>query len=77
MVYELVAFNTDSRYPNDVRYREYTSSKKRAESFNKIPKIQFSDSGHGIVFSAGEHKGKRKPRIHTLSSYVFEKEGRR
>ncbi len=72
MVYELEAYNTDSRYQSDVRYREYTSSKRRAEAFNQIPKIQFSDSGHGIVFSAREHKGKRKPRISMLSTYVFE-----
>ena len=72
MIYVLEAYNTDSRYPTDIRYREYTSSKKRAEAFDKIPKIQFTDSGHGIVFSAREHKGHRNPRIHELSSYVFE-----
>lgn len=71
-VYLLEGYNTDSRYPNDVRYREYTTSKRRAELFNKIPKIQFSDSGHGICFSAIEHKGRRKPHRTELSSYVFE-----
>ncbi|KKN44525.1 hypothetical protein LCGC14_0692050 [marine sediment metagenome] len=71
-VYLLEAFNTDSRYPSDVRYREYTTSKKRAELFDKIPKIQFTDSGHGVVFSAGEHHGPRKPRSSELSGYVHE-----
>ncbi len=71
-VYLLEGYNTDSRYPDDVRYREYTTSKKRAELFNKIHKIQFSDSGHGICFSATEHRGHRQPRRSTLSSYVVE-----
>lgn len=72
MTYELVAYNTDSRYPDDVRYREYTSSKKRADLFNKIPRIPFSDSGHGIVFSVREHTGKRKELRDELSDYVFQ-----
>ncbi len=70
MVYKLEAYNTDCRYRDDIRYREYTSSKRKAEDFNKIPKIQFSDSGHGIVFSATEHQGRRKPSIYILSEYV-------
>ena len=72
MIWELEAYNIDSRYGSDVRYREYTSSRKRAEAFNKIPKIQFTDSGHGIFFYARPHKGRRKPRIITLSDYVRE-----
>ena len=71
MIYKLEAYNTDSRYMNDIRYRKYTSSKKEAELFRKIPKIQFSDSGHGIVFSATEHCGKRKPLISILHDYVM------
>ena len=69
-VWELRAWNTDSRCRDDIRYRNYTQSKKTAELFEKIPKIQFTDSGHGIVFSAWSHKGKRKPLIFTLSDYV-------
>jgi hypothetical protein len=59
-VYELVAFSTE-RY-DDVRYRYYTSSKKMAEAFDKVPKIQFTDSGHGIVFNVRTlvKYGKRK-----------------
>jgi len=71
-IYVLEAYNTDSRYRTDIRYREYTASKRRADLFNKIPKIQFSDSGHGIVFSATEHRGRREPRKTELSSYVME-----
>ena len=70
MVYELEAYNTDCRYTQDVRYRQYTSSKKKADAFNKIPKIQFTDSGHGIVFHAHETSGKRKPTISLLRDYV-------
>jgi len=73
MVYELVGYNTDSRY-DDIRYREYTNNKKKAELFNKIPKMQFTDSGHGIVFEACELelRTRRKPTIKTMSSYVIE-----
>lgn len=71
-VYVLEAYNTDSRYPTDIRYREYTTSEKRAGLFRKIPKIPFSDSGHGICFSATEHKGHRLPRQTQLSTYVCE-----
>ncbi len=71
-IYLLEAYNTDSRYPNDVRYREYTTSKIKAERFNRIPKIQFSDSGHGIVFHSHEHTGKRKELRSELWNYVHE-----
>jgi len=70
MTYELEAYNTDCRYQDDVRYRAYTTSKQKAEAFNKIPKIQFTDSGHGIVFCSRELRGKRKSTIYVLSNYV-------
>ncbi len=72
MIYVLEAYNTDCRYREDIRYREYTSSKRRAEAFEKIPKIQFSDSGHGICFSATPHRGARLPARRELNSYVQE-----
>ena len=64
MVYELIGYNTDSRYPDDIRHREYTTSLKKAMLFEEIPKIQFTDSGHGIVFAAIPHKGSRLPTRH-------------
>ena len=70
MVYILEAYNTDCRYSYDVRFRTYTTSKRKMEAFNKIPKIQFTDSGHGIVFHAREHTGKRRPNINILQDYV-------
>jgi len=70
VVYELVGYNTDCRHSEDIRYRSYTSSPKIAEKFNKIPKIQFTDSGHGIVFSSREHKGIRKPGVSILCDHV-------
>lgn len=70
-VWKLEGYNTDSRH-NDVRYRAYTTSQKKAELFKKIPKIRFTDSGHGIVFSAFEAKGPRLPTISTLADYVSE-----
>ena len=72
MVWELMAYNTDGRYPHDIRYRGYTSSKEVADLFQRIPKIQFSDSGHGIVFQAWAHKGRRKPIVTDLCEYVRE-----
>ena len=72
MIYELIAYNTDSRYPNDIRYRDYTASKRMAAQFSKIPKIQFTDSGHGIVFQSHPHSGKRNPRNTYLWNYVHE-----
>lgn len=71
MIYELEAYNTDMRHYLDVRYRDYTTSEKKAVNFSNIPKIQFSDSGHGIVFVA-RLVTKRKPKITTLSDYVRE-----
>lgn len=61
MIWELIGYGTDSRYSDDVRHREYTSSRKKAELFARIPRIQFTDSGHGVVFVARPHKGRRGP----------------
>ncbi len=70
----LEGYGTDSRYRDDVRYRAYTTSRKRAEAFNRIPRIQFTDSGHGIVFLATElpPRTRRLPLRHSLSDYVSE-----
>lgn len=55
----------------DVRYREYTTSAKKAEIFRDVPKIQFTDSGHGIVPAVREHiKGPREPRNMMLADHV-------
>lgn len=61
-VWELVGYDTgDHGSATRERYRAYTTSQKTAELFCRIPKIQFTDSGHGIVFHAFTHTGKRKP----------------
>lgn len=57
---------------SDVRYREYTSSKDRAERFKLVPKIKFTDSGHGVVPSVREHKGRRELANNCLRGYVRE-----
>lgn len=57
---------------NDVRYRDYTTSVRKAEAFEKIPKIKFTDSSHGVIAVitlVGSGK-KRKDRIYTLTDYV-------
>ena len=74
MIWELEGFNTDQRY-DDIRYREYTASERKANLFRLIPKIQFTDSGHGIVFSSRPHPTgkKRKPVINgfiDINKYV-------
>lgn len=68
----LEGYGTDSRYGGDVRYRAYTTSRKKAEAFNKIPRIQFTDSGHGIEFIAIElaPRTKRLPLHFGLYDYV-------
>lgn len=56
----------------DVRYREYTTSARKAEAFKRVPRIQFTDSGHGIVPFVREHKGRREPCIRVLADHVRE-----
>jgi hypothetical protein len=70
----LEAYGTDSRYADDVRYRAYTRSAKKAEAFRRIPRIQFTDRGHGIVFTATEvpPRTKRLPLRYSLSDYIAE-----
>jgi len=54
----------------DVRYREYTTSTKKAEIFKDVPRISFTDSGHGIVPHVREHRGHREPRNMLLADHV-------
>jgi hypothetical protein len=56
----------------DVRYREYTTSVRKAELFKTIPKIKFTDSGHGIVPVVNEHRGTRLPRNMILQDHVVD-----
>lgn len=70
MLWELTAYNTESCYSNDIRYRSYTTSERKAKAFNQIPKIQFTDSGHGIAFMAWPAKNRSKPLINHLAEYV-------
>jgi hypothetical protein len=54
----------------DIRYREYTTSAKKAELFKDVPRISFTDSGHGIVPHVREHSGHREPRNMLLADHV-------
>lgn len=57
----------------DVRYRDYTTSRKKAEAFKRIPKIPFTNNGHGIVAVVTEKGvGPRKPRQRELEDHVRE-----
>jgi hypothetical protein len=51
MRWKLEGYNTETQR---VQHRQYTRSKRLAERWQHIPKIQFSDSGHGIVFTVEE-----------------------
>jgi len=55
---------------NDVRYREYTTSSRKAELFKTVPKIRFTDSAHHIVPCVREHKGRREQRNMILADHV-------
>jgi argonaute-like protein implicated in RNA metabolism and viral defense len=55
----------------DVRYREYTTSSKKADLFKQVPKIKFTDSGHGIIPVVKEHSGRREPRNMMLQDHVL------
>lgn len=70
----LEAYGTDSRYFPDIRHRSYTTSRKKAEQFMAIPKIQFTDSGHGIVFWSEElpPRTHKLPSIRGLEEYIKE-----
>jgi hypothetical protein len=62
-VWELEAYDTELR---QARCREYTTSERMAVAWEEIPRIQFSDSGHGIVFNALPHSGRRKPTMRRM-----------
>lgn len=53
---------------NDVRYRSYTKSESVAERFRSVPKITFTDSGHGIVPTVSE--GRRGEPVSVLKEHV-------
>lgn len=56
----------------DVRYREYTTSARKAELFKAVPKIPFTDSGHHIIPVVNEHKGRRLPINWVLRDHVID-----
>jgi 3-methyladenine DNA glycosylase/8-oxoguanine DNA glycosylase len=54
----------------DVRYREYTSSAKKADLFKRVPAIRFTDTAHHIIPVVKEHSGRREPRNTMLQDHV-------
>lgn len=70
-VYCLEIRNTENW--KDVRFRAYTTSNKRRLEFcAKVKRIDFTDSGHGLVTSTRElEKGERRqPLVTTLADHV-------
>lgn len=68
----LEAYDTSFRGEDGVRHRSYTRSRRKAGAFAAIPRIQFTDSGHGIVFYAEEHRlgSRRLPARRGLEDYI-------
>lgn len=54
----------------DVRYREYTTSSKKADLFKQVPKIRFTDTAHHIIPVVKEHRGRREPENRILADHV-------
>ena len=55
---------------DDVRYRDYTSSEDRMKRFEALPKIQFTDSGHGIVPVVSKCGSRGRDQVNVLETYV-------
>lgn len=53
---------------DDVRYRAYTGSVSKADRFRSVPRINFTDSGHGIVPVVSE--GRQGRLISVLADHV-------
>jgi hypothetical protein len=56
----------------DVRYREYTTSAKKADLFKQVPAIRFTDTAHHIIPVVKEHAGRRLPRNTILQDHVVD-----
>lgn len=69
-VWACIGFSTEEHGDASVRHREYTTSARKAEQWNEIERIDFTDSGHGIVFSATPHRGPRAPERRGLRDHV-------
>lgn len=56
---------------DDCRYRAYTASKRKADDFRaKVKRIDFTDSGHGLVPTVSECKSRAEPAIYILDDHV-------
>lgn len=63
MIWELEGYDTELR---EARCREYTRSQRTADLWVRIPRLQFSDSGHGVVFTRRPHSGARRLTIRRM-----------
>lgn len=58
---------------DDVRFRDYTTSKARADNFKaKVKRIDFTDSGHGLVPVVREVPRRKADKITVLADHVRE-----
>lgn len=74
-VWCLEVYDTEMR---EARTRKYTRSQRTADTWKRIPKVQFTDSGHGLIFTATPHPygGRRLPTINPYGYYKHEAEQR-
>lgn len=71
MAVYVMEMRSTENWSDDVRYRKYTTSAAKADRFKeRVPRIQFTDSGHGIVPIVRKHSGARKPEITLLRQHV-------
>lgn len=67
-LWECTGTSTEEHGEHAVRHRSYTTSKRTADLFARIPRIDFTDSGHGVVFHARvvgyNERPRRKPTRH-------------
>lgn len=56
---------------SDCRFRAYTTSRFKSEVFmEKVKKIQFTDSGHGLVPTVSDVKSRKRDTISILADHV-------
>lgn len=66
--FALEVYDTEQR---EVRCRRYTRSAKKAEAWERIPRIDFTDSGHGLVFQARPTSSGPNQRRPTLNPWAY------
>lgn len=70
VIYELIGFSTEEHGERSIRHRRYTTSRTLALAWARLPRVQFTDSGHGIEFWV--HEGARRSKDRPEKGYNSE-----